>query len=401
MRPLEGIKVVELGVWAAVPGAATIMAEWGASVIKVESPDGGDPVRGLLKFGTWLAPSKYNFIWEFYNRNKRSLAINLKEEAGRQVFYRLIEDTDVFVTSLRDSNRKSLAIDYDQLSRINPKLVYGIVSGLGQEGPDAQRPGYDYSSFWARSGIMSSLAQPGEAPPLLRTAMGDNTTSMNLVGAVLAGLVGRQQSGRGQKVAVSLLHTGTWVAGAILQEALSTGAAVNQVARDRVGNPLFNAYPTKDGWVVFIMLQADQFWKQFCDAVARPDLAVDPRFSSIQLRATNCSMLVHVIDDILRQRTTAEWAGQFDAHDLHWGAALTLDEALADPQAEANHHFVDFEHPSHGHIRLVAAPAQFSGSPPEIRLAAPELGQHTEEILLELAYDWPDIERFKDTKVIP
>lgn len=401
--PLEGIKVIELGHWVLGPTCARILGELGADVIKIEDPRGGDPVRGLLppKLMSDLGP--VNPFWEQWNGSKRAIAVDLSQEAGREIIYKLVKISDVFVTNFRAAVVDRFTLDYERVAKINPKIIYAQATGFGLKGPDRDRPAFDETAFWTRSGIMSTLGEPDAPPVPLRGAMGDLTTAGFLAGAIVAALLARDRFGFGQKVDISLVATGMWVAGEDVQRRLTWGerAGNQKYPRKSTTNPLRNTFQTKDKkWLFFMMLQTDRFWPAVCKAIEKEDLGKDPRFDSHRKRVKNSQLIISILDEVIATRTMAEWAERFDQHGLIWEPETTVPEVLADPQVAANDYVAEVEYPSGDLVKLLRVPFQFSETPIGPRSPGPELGQHTEEVLLEMGYDWDQLSQLKEQKVI-
>jgi formyl-CoA transferase len=317
------------------------------------------------------------------------------------VIYRLLPETDVFVTNLLAGRREKYGLTYEELSKHRPDLIFVSVTGYGSEGPDRDRPGYDYAAFWARSGIMGMMGEPDAAPPAQRPGMGDHTTAMLVAGATAMALLHRQKTGEGQIVDVSLHNTGLWVLGIDVQTALVSKADIPRVSRTAVPNPLWDTYQTKDGrWIQCVMLVSDRYWPQFCRAIGREDLRDDQRFNSFNARGSHNKELIAILDEVFATKTLEEWRPLLDAEGLIWAPAQTLTEAISDPQALARRPFAEIDHPNQGKIRLVDTPAKFSRSNVGVKGPAPELGQHTEEVLLAAGYDWEQIARLRTDGVI-
>ncbi len=401
MLPVEGLKVVELAIWLVGPVCGAIMADCGAEVVKVEHlATGGDPTRGWTP--THLpAKGQINYVFEMTNRGKRSLALDLAQEEGLEIMLKLIKDADVFITNLRLSTLESLKIDYEALSSVNPRLIYGRATGYGPRGPDRDRLGYDSIGFWARSGLMAVHGEPEHPPVRMRGSLGDVTTATFLFAGVMLALYARERTGKGQLVDASLLATGTWVAAENLWSPLITGKAIPKNSRKNSPNPLINSYRCADGrWFYPCILQTDRYWPNFCRAVEREDLVEDPRFNSHNRRTENSGALVAILEQVLNTRPLEEWGERFDRNHVAWGPANTPDEVIKDPQMEAAHYIIEVDHPIHGRLREIAAPFQHGGESFIPRKAAPEFGDSTEEILLELGWTWDDIARLKDRKVV-
>jgi len=398
---LEGIKILEVSQYIAMPSAIAILSDWGAEVIKVESTAGGDAMRGMMgcEGVSW---TELNPWWEQPNRNKKSIAVGLWLEEGREIIYKLVPRMDVFDTNFTPPVVEKFALDYETLRKLNPRLIYGHLTGYGKVGPDKDRPGYDYVAFWARSGIMSSLGQPGTPPPTAREGLGDCITAGFMAGAIVAALYAREKTGKGQALDFSLYHHGVWTLGQDMAMTLIQGELPPRTDRKKVWNPLWNTYQTKDGvWMQFICLQSERYWPQFCQALGIEHLQNDPKFESHEKRQQNNVELISIIDSIMPTKTYDEWVDSFTrAGEIIYGRVQTAAEVINDPQALANNFFAEIDHPCGRKIRLINSPANFSETPAAIRSAAPALGQHTEEVLLDLGYSWEDIAKLKDKNII-
>jgi crotonobetainyl-CoA:carnitine CoA-transferase CaiB-like acyl-CoA transferase len=381
--PLEGTRVVELGVWVAAPAAGGILADWGADVIKIEPPQ-GDPARS---FGRMLQiESGVNPPFEMDNRSKRSIVADLTTAEGRGVALDLVADADVFVTNVRPGALARLGLDFATLAERNPRLVYGLITGYGADGHDADRAAYDVAAFWARAGIADLLTRPGDVPPFQRGGMGDHSAGMTLAAAVCAALVARQRTGEGQLVSTSLYRQGAYTVSFDLNTVLLTGQQIAVGQRETMGNPCMNNYATADGrrfWIVG--LQGDRHWPALCRAVGRTEWLDDQRYATARARATNAVELIGELDAIFVTRPLEDWAEVFAAEpDFFWSPVNSLDDVLADDQFHAAGGVV-YVPDTDGAQPMVATPADFHGTPWEPRSSAPTLGQHTEEILGELA----------------
>lgn len=397
--PLKGIKVVEMGIWVAGPAAAAVLSDWGAEVIKIENPAGGDPVRALMALGIPFE-LPVNPSLELDNRNKRSVTVNIQTPEGGAVVRRLLRDADVFVSNLRAAALKRAGLSYEDLRSEHPRLIYAGISGYGTRGPEKDRAAFDYAAFWARAGAMASLGEPQGPPPSQRPAMGDHPAGLALAGAVAAALFHRERSGEGQEVHLSLFHAGMWMMATDIQTCLVTGLAPSPTGR-AVPNPLWNHYRAKDGkWFHLVMLQADRYWPAFCAAIGRPDLLADERYANVITRAPHAPELIALFDAIFATKTCDEWGAEFDRHDLVWGPVQSIADVVQDPQAKAIDAFATVSHRSGDEIRVVRSPIEFGATPASIRHAAPELGEHTEAVLLEHGYTWEDIAALKDKGAI-
>jgi crotonobetainyl-CoA:carnitine CoA-transferase CaiB-like acyl-CoA transferase len=398
---LQGIKVVELGHWVAVPCACAILADWGAEVIKIEDPGVGDSLRGIKSIEGIPMQGQIVPVFEVLNRGKRGLGVNLRTDQGRQIVYRLVEHCDVFVSNFQSRVLDRLGMDYETLSQRNSKLVYATMTGYGEAGKDKDKPGYDYTAFWARGGLMSKLGAPTGPPPGHRPGIGDSISSMCITSGILAALLARERTGRGQKVAFSLYQTAVWVMNQEIQVALYRKEEIPNVDRRKAKNPIWNSYKTSDGrWMQLAMMQSERFWPDFCRAIGRPELQDDSRFNSDDRREENNELLISIISEIFAGKSLREWIDILDKHGLVSSMAQNVLEITNDPQAAENDFFVKLDHPNAGKIRLVASPVKFSETQARVDGPAPEVGQHSEEILLEAGYTWDDITRLKDEGAI-
>lgn len=381
--PLAGIKVVELGVWVAAPAAGGILADWGADVIKIEPPQ-GDPAR---MFGRMLQiDTGQNPPFEMDNRSKRSIVVDLATDDGMAVALELLAEADVFVTNVRPAALARLGLEFAALAERNPRLVYGLITGYGTDGPDADRAAYDVAAFWARAGLADLLTRPGESPPFQRGGMGDHSAGMTLAAAICAALVARQVSGQGQLVTTSLYRQGAYTVSFDLNTLLLTGQQVAIGQRETMGNPCMNNYVAADGrrfWIVG--LQGERHWPALCRAVGRTDWLTDDRYATARGRAANAGDLIAELDALFATRPLDEWAVVFAGEpDFFWSPVNSIGDVLADEQFHAAGGVV-YVPDGEGTQPMIATPADFGGTPWEPRSPAPELGQHTEEILAEIA----------------
>lgn len=387
--PLEGIKVVELGVWVAGPAAGGILADWGADVVKIEPPT-GDPAR---TFGRMLGitPQDRHHVsppFQMDNRGKRSVVLDLATEDGQAHARQLIDGADVFLTNIRTGALQRIGLDFEAVAAANPRLVYGLITGYGAQGPDADRPAYDVAAFWARAGLAHLLTRPGEVPPFQRGGMGDHMAGMTLAGAICAALVARGRTGTGQLVSTSLYRQGAYTISFDLNTFLITGHSIAIGQRETMGNPCMNNYTSADGrrfWLVG--LQGDRHWPALCAAVQRPDWLTDERWAYARDRAANAGELIAELDVIFAGKTLDEWTEVFAGQpDLFWSPINSMEDVLGDDQFHAAGGIVYVPDDDAGTVPMVATPADFHGTPAEVRCSAPELGQHTDEVLAELAH---------------
>lgn len=380
--PVEGVTVVELGVWVAGPAAGGILADWGADVIKIEPPT-GDPGR---MFGRMLGCDLgVNPPFEMDNRSKRSVVLDLGTDAGRATAFELLSGADVFLTNVRPGALQRLGLDFESVSADNPRLVYGLITGYGESGPDADRAAYDVAAFWSRAGVAHLLTRPGETPPFQRGGMGDHSAGMTMAAAVCAALLARERTGTGQLVTTSLYRQGAYTVSFDLNTYLMSGQPIAIGQRETMGNPCMNNYTAQDGrrfWIVG--LEPERHWPALCRAVDRPEWRDDPRFADARSRAVNSAALIAALDEIFATRPLDEWAQIFAGEpDFFWSPVNTLEDVVADEQFHAAGGIIDVPD-GDAVVPMVATPADFHGTPWAPRSAAPELGQHTDEVLAGL-----------------
>jgi len=397
--PLEGIKVVELGLWVAGPSAACMLGDWGAQVIKLEPPT-GDPFRGL--FASLMgSPASLNPPFELDNRGKRSVALDLEREEAREIALKLIGDADVFVTNMRPRVLQEFGLSYAELQEKFPRLVYAQVTGYGPDTESRDTAAYDIGAFWSQAGVAMSLTAPGGAIPQQRGGMGDHMTGQMTAGAICAALYCREKTGQGQRVSVPLVRVGVYMVSWDVMLALRLGLPILSYDRYHAVNPIIDCYKSGDGkWFWLLLLQADRHWGDLCRSVGREDLMDDERFKNIEVRRINGPALVEELDAVFATKPMASWAEAFAANNVWWAPVNSINEVVQDPMVRAAGAFVDVPGPE-GSTEMVATPADFSGTPWQAKGPPPELGQHTEEVLLELGYDWDGIIALKERGVIP
>jgi crotonobetainyl-CoA:carnitine CoA-transferase CaiB-like acyl-CoA transferase len=387
MTLLEGYRVVELGAWVAGPGAGGVLADWGADVIKVET-EAGDPMRRLFDvLGGHKQPQSPPF--DLDNRGKRSVVLDLRSDDGRAALTKLVATADVLLTNLRPDALERLDLAAEHVLAANPRLVYASVSGYGLEGPDRDRPGYDLGAFGARTGIAHLHGVPYDEPVAIRSGLGDHVTALTAVTGILAALLERERSGKGQLVATSLLRAGIYCIGWDLGIHLRFGKMAPVTGRHGNANPLVNSYRAGDGlWFWLLGLETDRHWPGLLAAVGRADLGEDERFDSARGRRKNAEALIEILDAEFATATREEWFERFDRENVWWAPVQTPEEVVADPQALAAGAFVDVPEgagaPAH---RAVATPVAFSREGAIRTGAVPGLGEHTEEILKELGLE--------------
>jgi crotonobetainyl-CoA:carnitine CoA-transferase CaiB-like acyl-CoA transferase len=380
--PMAGVRVVELGVWVAGPAAGGILSDWGADVVKIESPL-GDPARSFQRMLGGDLPT--NPVFELDNRSKRSVVIDLGTDEGRALALELIDSADVFLTNIRVSALRRAGLDPETLRARNPRLVYAIITGYGLEGAEADRPAYDIAAYWARSGLAASLTPPGGQLPFQRGGMGDHTVGMTAAAMISAALFARERTGEGDLVSTSLLRQGAYTIGFDVNVALMWGLPIRVGTRTTMGNVAINNYSAGDGrrfWIVG--LEGHRHWPPLARAVGHPEWMEDERFATPAARAQNATELIALLDASFATKTLDEWAAIFDADpDFFWAPVQTVDELLGDQQFHAAGGLVEV--PSEdGAWTMLATPADFLVHHSAPRSRAPLLGEHTRELLAEL-----------------
>jgi crotonobetainyl-CoA:carnitine CoA-transferase CaiB-like acyl-CoA transferase len=382
---LAGIRVVEAASMVLVPSAAAMLADFGAEVIKVEPPE-GDYNRRMHELPTLPASATpYCFLMD--NRSKKGVALDLKDADGVAVLHRLAGSADVFLTNFRPAALEKLKLRWEDLAPLNPRLVYASASGFGETGPEAEKPGYDTVVYWSRSGLETSLLTPEGTLGQLAGGAGDHPTALALFGAVMLALFTRERTGRGLKVGTSLLAAGVWANAWYIQAELCGATFPPKLPRDRARSFGAVYYRTRDGRMLkFALVNPEKLWPRFCGAVGRPDLVTDPRFAEPAARRARAQELIASLDAIFASEDAAHWRARLEAHDIPFAILPTYAEIASDPQLRANGLLPEFEHPRFGRLATVDSPISVAGVPKTPPAAAPELGEHTREVLRTLAY---------------
>jgi len=398
--PLDGVKVVELTMFQQGPVCGTKLGDLGADVIKVEPPT-GDPARGFMRIiGTMVGLKGRNYYFENHNRNKRSIVLDLKTERGMEIFLKLIDSADVFVTNLSIEAPIKMGIGPEALLERNPRLIYAQASGWGRKGPDAHGLSFDYTGI-GRSGLMMSCGERGTPPAQVLPGLGDELGGMVCAWAVCTALYAREKTGKGQLVDTSLMGSIVSMLSLVLSAPAILGQEFPREVRAEAGNPIYNHYRAKDDkWFILAHLQPDRYWPNVCRALGMPELENDPRFDTIEARGENAEELIAIMDRQLITKTRDEWFDIFEKEGLIYTPVQSPREVVDDPQVLANDYVTWFDHPVLGRTKVVGFPWDFSKTPASVRSEAPEFGQHTEEILLELSYTWDDITKLRDEKAI-
>jgi formyl-CoA transferase len=384
---LSGIRVIDCGTYIAGPAAATILADYGAEVIKIERPPIGDPFR-YLSTVPGMPVSEHLFCWMLDARNRKSLALNLEDQAAREVLIKLVSTADVFITNFLPDLADKFRVTYDHLQPINPRLIYAHVTGYGETGDDVLEPGYDQTAYWARSGLMWLMHNADGEPCRAPTGFGDHPTAMTLFAAIMLGLYRRAVSGEGSKVSTSLMANGAWSNASMIQAALLGAKFPARTKRTTVSNPLVGHYVTRDHKrFLTCCLAPNKDWPNLSRALGREDLIDDERFRTPELRQANNTALVGIIDEIVATKDMAEWDQLFRRYEIVWAPVQSMEEAAHDRQMAANGVFDEFG-PG---LPTVSSPLQVQGVHKTKPTAAPQVGEHTREVLLSLGYSEAEI----------
>ncbi len=399
---LSGIKVIELAAWTFVPSAGAVLADWGADVIKVEHPETGDPQRGLINSGMVTGAGDVNHFIEQPNRGKRSAAIDVSNPDGLEVLMKLVEQADVFVTNLLPDSRKRLGVDIDDIRARNPRIVYARGHGYGSKGEQANRGGFDLAAFFSRGGIADAYTSSDEGayPPVQRPAFGDVVAGFAIASGIVGALFKRERTGETSVVDVSLLNMAMWQLAPDIVGAGVTGQNVPRFQLDESPNPGVGFFPTSDGrHLVFVLLQADRFWSDFCTRMGREDLITDERFTDQRVRFVHRKECIAEIREAFSQHPLAYWQEKYADFDGVWDVVQSALDIHSDPQALANGYLPRMTDNNGNEFVVVDSPVQFDERPNASR-PAPDHGEHTDQILQELGLDWDRIITLKTSGAV-
>jgi len=397
MGVLDGVHVLEVAEQGFVPSAAAILADWGADVVKVERPT-GDPLRHYAKLGVVPDAEGFNILFEQFNRNKRSVAIDLRRDDGRTALDRLIEWADVLVTSFLPAARAKLRLRPDDVWAVNPHCIVAIGSGQGLEGPDAELGGFDAVSFWARGGMGHILTQEGAPLVMPRGALGDAPSGAYLAGGISAALVQRERTGKASVVDVSLLGAAVWTLAVDLVATAATGneARPHSPGKALSGSVLIGTYRTADArWLSLNMLDQERHWEPTCRALGLEDLLENSDYDTVESRTQHVQELHDIFVARIALLPLDDLKQRLAAADTIWSTMASPNEVIADPQVDANGYMPRV--PGHDTARLSSAPMQFDGTGLEIRRRAPDIGEHTDEVFREVGLDAHQLERLRET----
>lgn len=402
---LEDMRVIETANGIAGPMCGRLLADRGADVIHIEAPlkpgsyaDKSQRYRvPPLAASRWRIPSDIDYVAENLNRNKRGIVLDLSKKGGQEILIKLLEKADVFLSNYRPREITKFDLEYETLHQLNPRLIHANLYSYGKNGPDKDTGGYEHTAYFSRAGIFYLYPPPGSFP----IGMGDNAVGMTLFSGIMTALFIRERTGVGQQVDTSLYSCGIFALSNDISGTLVTGDGVEPVERKNCSNVLVDHYLTKDKrWVRLGMPASDPYWPKLCKAIEREDLEHDPRFENFTSRMDNQGTLFNILEDIFITKTLEEWKGRLNEAGVLWAPIQNLIEVVKDSQARENDNFIPFEHPTYGHIEMVANPVKLSETPEILRTPAPKYNEHTEEVLLRAGYTREDIEKFKEQGAI-
>jgi crotonobetainyl-CoA:carnitine CoA-transferase CaiB-like acyl-CoA transferase len=389
----EGLKVIDCASFIAAPAAATMLSDFGATVIKIEPPGAGDPFRMLSEL-PGNPKSTHNYAWMLEARNKRSLALDLSSAEGQAVLRHLLVQTDVFITNFPHAVRRRLGITYEDLGPLNARLIYASFSGYGETGAEANKPGFDSNAWWARSGLMDVVRAEAEATPARSVpGMGDHPSAVSLYAAIVTALYRREHTGKGGHVATSLMANGVWSNGYFVQARLCGASIEPRPRREHAFNALSNHYRCGDGrWLILSLLNENRQWPVLVSCLGRPELLDDPLFATRPARHANARALIAILDEIFATRDLAEWRRSLDAAGLIFGVVATLDDIAADEQMRVNDVLIEFENDP---MLTINSPLWVEGADKVRPRRPPALGEHSDEILRGAGYDDAAIQKLR------
>jgi len=398
----SGLKVLDFASFIAGPAATTVLSDFGAEVVKVEPPGIGDPYRYL-----YLTPPnprlKENYTWQLTNRNKRSIAIDLKNPQAGEVLARLVKWADVLVTNFPPRVRKGLKLNYEDVSPLNGRLIYADITGYGELGPEADKPGFDITAYWARSGLMQFTRDASSPPAVPVPGIGDHATAISLYAGIVTGLYRRERTGKGCNVSTSLIANGAWAVAAWLQAGLFGAKFSGEIDRKNPPSAVTGgSYRTSDNrWLLLAFVEEEKNWPVFAKAIERADLLADPRFADSKGRHVNSGALVAELDRMFGAQTLAYWKTFLDAARLPYSVVQIPEEIVNDPQLLANRILVPIADGSANPKLTVDSPFTLKEQPKVAPGVAPGLGEHTDQILQELGFGASEIDGLRAGGAVP
>ena len=389
----EGLKVLDCASFIAAPAAATVLSDFGASVIKIEPPGAGDPYRNLPNLPGYPR-SEHNFSWLLESRNKRSLALDLSKPEGQAVLRKLAAEADVFITNFPPSVRERLGISWKELEPLNHRLIYASFTGYGEKGEEANKPGFDSNAYWARSGLMDLVRAEDTTTPARSVAgMGDHPCAMALYGAVVTALYKRERTGKGSHVSSNLMANGIWANGVLAQAKLCGATFSKRRPREQALNAVTNHYRCRDGrWLILSLLNEDRQWPTLAKCLDREDLVTDSRFATKPDRHARSLELIKLFDEIFATKDLADWRKRLDGSGLVFGVVGILDDIPTDQQMIDNDVLLPFENDT---LLTINSPIWIDGSQKKTPRKAPGVGEHSDEVLREAGYDEAAIQKLR------
>ncbi len=399
MSVFAGLKVLDVAGYIAAPAAATMLSDYGADVVKIEPPE-GDSFRKVYRNPN-LAYSEHNYLWMQVARNRRALALDLKQPEGQAVLHRLVREADVLITNHPLALRPRLGLDWSQIEPLNPRLVYASLTGYGETGAEAHKPGYDATTYWARSGLADLVRPDSDGPPAnAANGQGDQPSGVALFGAIVTALYRRERTGRGGWVGTSLLANGAWANAMAIQAMLAGGELIYRQPRHTPRNALTNHYRCRDGrWFLLSLIAEDKLWPGLARLVGIDWAPQDPRFATAAERRQHAQALTQVLDDAFAQRDSAEWQALFEAEGQTVGVIARTGDVPHDAQMRACGALVPGEGlPGSG--LTVASPLQIGGETLTPPRAAPAVGQHSAQLLAEAGYSVDEVAALRSRGVV-
>ena len=394
----DGLKVLDCASFIAAPAAATVLSDFGADVIKIEPPVSGDPFRNLPNLPGY-PHSEHNYAWLLEARNKKSLALDLTKPEAQAVLYRLVAESDVFITNMPPQVREKLGITYDHLAHLNDRLIYASFTGYGEKGEEANKPGFDSNAYWARSGLMDLVRADQHTTPARSVAgMGDHPCAMAFYGAIVTALYKRERTGKGSHVSSNLMANGVWAASVLAQAKLVGAKFGERRPRERALNAVTNHYQCKDGrWLILSLLNEERQWPTLMRCLEREDLVTDPRFATKKDRHARSLELIKIFDEIFAGKPLAEWRRILDGNGLVFGVVGILDDIPNDQQMIENEVLVPFENDT---MLTVNSPIWVDGSRKVQPRKPPGIGEHSDEILRNAGYDEAAIQQLRSSGAV-
>jgi len=396
----SGLKVIDCATVIAAPAAAMMLADYGADVIKIEQPGEGDMLRMLGDIPT-TPYADSDWFWQLDGRNKRGVALDLKQPAGMEILRKLVAGCDVFITNQPYSVRESLGITYEDLKPLNPGMIYASLTAYGEKGPERQRKGFDQLAYWARSGLMELMREPGTMPTQGLPGMGDHPTGVALYAGIVTALLNRERSGEGSMVETSLLANGLWSAAGIAQGVMADGDMPLYRSLNESPPAMMRPYETLDGrWLQFNMIRNEDLQSLLFVALGAPEILADPRFSSQELMFENRELLGRELQKTIEQHVAKHWLKIFDSYELPVNLVALVEESKNDPQVLQNQMVVAPEDDRIKTPLIIEHPIQISNVPKVGPTCAPTLGEHTGEVLADLGYTVAEVTRLREFGVI-